>query len=152
MTVKETVGEQQADDDTTLLTTALSHYWAWYDGRYNRAFQIINYYLVATAILFTAYISAINGKHYSVAAALAIAGLGLTAPMAAAVLGEVSAAARAAPGLTELQKRMAGKLSINPIRMATSQAGRTQRRIAVAVTFGLSALLEISGLLYALIR
>jgi hypothetical protein len=72
--------------------------------------------------------------------------------MAAAVLGEVSAAARAAPGLTELQNRMAGKLSIDPIRMGTSRAGRTQRRIAVAVTFGLSALLEISGLLYALIH
>ena len=37
-------------------------------------------------------------EHYGVAAALAIAGLGLTAPMAAAVLGEVNAAARAAPG------------------------------------------------------
>jgi hypothetical protein len=72
--------------------------------------------------------------------------------MAAAVLGEVSAAARAGPGLAELQKRMAGKLSIDPIRMATFQAGRIQRRISVAVTFGLSALLQISGLLYALIH
>jgi|HubBroStandDraft_6_1064221.scaffolds.fasta_scaffold251206_2 hypothetical protein len=152
MAVSEPPGEQPPEDDTALLTTALSHYWAWYEGRYNRAFQIINYYLVATAILFTAYISAINGKHYDVAAALAIAGLGLTAPMAAAVLGEVNAATRAAAGLAELQNRMAGRLRIDPIRMATSHGGRTQRRVAVAVTFGLSALLQISGLLYALIR
>ena len=67
-------------------------------------------------------ISAINGKHYDVAAALAIAGLGLTALMAAAMLGEVNAAARAAPGLTELQNRMVGRLRIDPIRMATFQA------------------------------
>ena len=140
MTASEPPGEQPSGDDTALLTAALNHYWAWYDGRYNRAFQIVNYYLVAAAILFTAYISAINGKHYGVAAALAIGALGLTALMAAAVLGEVNAATRAAPGLSELQDRMAGRLRIDPIRMATFQAGRTQRRIAVAVTFGLSAL------------
>ena len=109
MTVSERPGEQPPEDDTALLTTALNHYWAWYDGRFSRAFQVINYYLVATAILFTAYISAINGKHYGIAAALAIAGLGLTAAMAAAVLGEANAAARAAPGLAELQNRLAGK-------------------------------------------
>lgn len=152
MAVSEPAGEQSPEDDSALLTTALNHYWAWYDGRFNRAFQIVNYYLVATAILFTAYVSAINGKHYGVAAALAIGALGLTALMAAAVLGETNAAARAAPGLSELQDRMAGRLRIDPIRMATFQRGRTQRRITVAVTFGLSALLQISGLLYALIH
>jgi hypothetical protein len=152
MAVSKPPGEQPPQDDAALLTAALNHYWAWYDGRYNRAFQVINYYLVATAILFTAYISAINGKHYGIAAALAIAGLGLTAAMAAAVLGEANAAARAAPGLAELQNRMAGRLRIDPIRMATFHAGRTQRRRSVAVTFGLSALLQISGLLYALIH
>ena len=124
------------------------------DGRFNRAFQIINYYLVATAILFTAYISAINGKHYGIAAALALAlaGLGLTAPMALAVLGEVNAGAWAAPGLMELHNRMASRLRIEPIHLAAIQAGRTQRRVGVAITFGLSSLLEFSGLLYALIH
>jgi len=94
-------GKQSPEDDTALLTTALNHYWAWYDGRYSRAFQGLNFYLVVTAILFTAYISAINGKHYG----LAIAGFGLTALTAAAVSGEVNAAARATPGLTQLQNR-----------------------------------------------
>ena len=112
---------QTSEDDTALLVAALNHYWTWLDGRFNRAFQIINYYLVATAILFTAYISAINGKHYGIAAALALAGLGLTAPMALAVLGEVNAGARAAPGLMELHNRMAIRLRIEPIHLAQSR-------------------------------
>ena len=152
MAVSEPPGGQPPEDDMTFFTTALSHYWAWYDGRYNRAFQIVNYYLVATAILFTAYVSAVNGKHYDVAVALAIAGLGLTTSMGAAVLGEVGAAARAQPGLAELQKRMADRLRIDPIPIARSRAARRQRRAAVALTFGLAALLQISGLLYALIH
>jgi len=152
MAVSEPPGEQSPEDDTALLTTALNHYWAWYDGGYSRALQLVNFYLVATAIVLTAYTSAINGKHYGIAAAIAIAGLGLTALAATAVLIEGNAAALAEPGLTELQNRMAGRLRVGPIRMHKFQAARTRRRVAVAVTFGLGSLLHIGALLYALIH
>jgi len=157
MITQPSPGEQSPEDDTALLTTALNHYWAWYDSRYSRALQLFNFYLVAIAILLTAYTSAINGKHYGIAAALAIAGLGMTALTAAAVLVEGNSAARSTPGLTELQIRMADRLRIKPIRAATFdlQAERTRRRgrvAAVAVTLGLAVLLDISALLYALIH
>jgi hypothetical protein len=150
MTASELPGAQPPEDDTALLTAALNHYWAAHDGRFNRAFQTINYYLVATAILFTGYTSGINGKHYG-EAALAIAALGITALTATGVLGNLDAAALTEPGLGELQHRMAGILRIDPIRTAAFPT-RTQRRIGAVFVFGLAALTQISGLLYALIH
>jgi hypothetical protein len=152
MAVSEPPGGQPPEDDTALLTAALNHYWAAYDAQTSRIYQVTNYYLVATAILFTAYASAINGKHYGIAAALAAAGLGFTALTAAVQLSQASDAAQAEPGLTELQHRIAGRLRVEPIRTATFQPGMTPRRVASAVTFGLTVLLQIGGLLYALIH
>ena len=77
MTTNESAGEQSPKDDTALLTAALNHSWTWYDGHMQRVLQLVNFYIVATAIVVTAYASAINGKHYGYAVALAIAGLAL---------------------------------------------------------------------------
>jgi hypothetical protein len=153
MTASEPLGEHPPEDGTALLTTALNHSWAWYEVQSSRAFQVLNYYLVAAAILFTAYTSAIDGKHNGVAAAIAVAGLGITGLTSAAALREANAAALAEPALEELQNRIASRLSIDLIRMTASQAGQMHRRAAAVVTtFGLAALLNISALLYAVIR
>jgi hypothetical protein len=153
MTISEPPGEQPPEDDTALLIAALNHYWVRYDGRRNRALQVINYYLVAGAILFTAYTSTINGKHYGAASALGLAGLGLTVVTAGIVLYEVNVADLARPAVTELQNRIADRLRLDPIHLATFQEGITgQRRRASVLTFGLAVLVNISAVLYAVIH
>lgn len=131
------------------MTAALNHTWAWYDGQTNHAIQVTNYYLLATAILFAAYTSAIKGKHYSIAVALAVAALALTAIATAFGLGMVGEAGLAQPALAELQYRIARKLNLDEIQIARRQAGKRARRASVIITFGSAALHNISALIYA---
>jgi hypothetical protein len=152
MTTSQAPGAQPPGDDTALLTAALDHAWAWYDGLSNRAFQIMNYYLVATAIIFAAYTSAINGKNYGLAVALAIAGLIFTAIATPGSLYEVIGGGRALPALDRLQARIADRLNLEDIRMARSRAGKAKRAAGVVVIFGLLALADISALIYAALQ
>ena len=52
--------------------------WAEYDAEIARGLQVANYYIVATAVVATAYVAAINGKHYLIAAVLALSEMTLT--------------------------------------------------------------------------
>jgi hypothetical protein len=152
MTISEPPGEQPPGDDTALLTAALSHSWAWYDALTSRAIQGVNYYIVATAVAITAYISAINGKHYGLAAALAVAGLALTVIACAGVFYLVNTAALAEPALTEMQERIGDRLRTDSMRIARLQIGIRQRRAGAIALFGPAAAFDVSALLYALIH
>jgi hypothetical protein len=147
-----TASEPPTGDDTALLTAALSHTWAWYDENSNRAIQGVNYFIVATAVVITAYIGAINGKHNGLAAALAVAGLALTVITCAGVFYLVNVAALAEPALTEMQERIGDRLRTDSMRIARLQIRIRLRRAAAIALFAPAAAFDVGALLYALTR
>ena len=74
MAVPNPPDESPPGDDTALLVAALNHAWSWYDARISRGLQVVNYFLVAVAILANAYVFAINGKQYVIVGLLGLSG------------------------------------------------------------------------------
>lgn len=156
MTTSEPLGEQPPEDDTALLIAALNHAWAWDDARVNRGLQVVNYFLVASAVLATAYVGAINGKHYPIAAVIALSETALAAVTYTIGSRERRMASAAQRPLAELQARIADRLMISAFRIggpAGAAAGSWfSIRLYVRTMFGLVVLLSVGAALYAMIH
>lgn len=141
-------GEQESEDGQALLVATLNQAWAQYDAEVNRGFQVINYYIVATAVVATAYVSAINGKHYLIAAALALSEMVLTTVTFLMWLRQRQAAYPSALALRELQGRVDAKLKMESVRVDRTAS----TRLIAPVTLGLALAADLGALLYALIH
>lgn len=162
MTTSEPAGEQRPEDDTALLTAALNHSWTWYDEHMKRVFQLINFYIVATALLVTAYANSINKKQYGFAVALAVAGLAITAIASASALNQARAGGKADKPLREMQDEIArrlkagrpeaSRLEASSFRMVERQRGIEHTAPAAGIMVGLAALLFVVALIYAALQ
>ena len=128
--LREHPGMTDSKDDTASSSSPPSdHSWTWYDEHMKRVFQLINFYIVATALLVTAYASAINGEHYGYAVALAIAGLVITAIASASGINQATAGGKAAASRSARCKtRSPPDLKADSIRIVEHQGGIQQTR------------------------
>jgi hypothetical protein len=152
MTISQSPRIQSPQDETALLTAALNHSWTWYDEHMKRVFQLINFFIVATALLVTAYANSINGKHYGFAIALAVVGLVLTAIASASALNQATAGGKAQDALRDMEDRIACRLIADSIRIVKHQGGIRHTRVAAVITVGLAAGLFVAALIYAAIQ
>ena len=89
----------------------------WYNANIDRGLQVVNYFLVATAILATAYVSAINGKHYPIAAGPAVTGIALTTLTLVIGMRQREVAYPESRMMAELDARIIQKLKIESVRL-----------------------------------
>jgi steroid 5-alpha reductase family enzyme len=91
--------------DVALLTIALDHAMRWLEFRITNGLQVLNFFLLAAAVMSAAYVSAINGRLHAVAGVIAL--LGVAAAGAAYFVGkrqrEVAQLAHA-PGLRRVPR------------------------------------------------
>jgi hypothetical protein len=152
MTDREPPGEQPPGDDTALLIAALDHSWTWYDEHMKRVFQLVNFYIVATALLVTAYANSINKKQYGFAVALAVAGLVITAIASASALNQATAGGKAELPLDQMQDRIADRLRVGSFRMVERQGGIRYKPAVAGILVVLAAGLSIAAPIYAATR
>ena len=151
MAVRKSADKDQSGDDTALLIAALSHSTGWYEARIDRGLEVVNYFVVAGAVLATAYVSAISGKHYAIAVVISLSGTALAALAFLIGRRQRHRAAEAEPALAELQARVAKRLDIDSFRVV--QLGSAKRReAAVRIAFGLAILLSLGSVIYALVH
>lgn len=137
----------QAQDRKGLLTIALDHAWRWYDFRWGQAIQIINFFVLAAAVMSAAYVSAINANHRGIAAAVALLGSVASASTYVVSIRIVNFAELASEPLKEIQDQLATALDIDSIRLierrrshrggraSSSTVAKAMFAIAISVCF-----------------
>jgi hypothetical protein len=103
------------DNDHAKLAIALDHSWRWFELRLSHGMQMVNFGVVAFALLSAAYVSALGYKLYAIAGAVAL--------LAAAVAIAAYLTARrqrqigwiAAEAIRQIQRRLAEDLDIKSL-------------------------------------
>lgn len=146
----------QDRDDVALLTTALDHAWRWYELRLGYVIQVVNFFLLAAAVMSAAYVSALNGRHYGVAGAIAlVAGAVSSVAYLVSTLQADMAWLGLAP-IDDIEDRLAGALDIDSLRLVKRHQDTRRlpanraRATAVRIIFpSIASALSVAAAVYA---
>jgi uncharacterized membrane protein len=143
--------------DTDLLVSALDHVARWDEIHRSSALQVINFFLLAAAVIGTAYVSALNGHQDAIAGVVALAGGAAAGATYLIFRRQGDIAHLADEPLREIQGRIADKLGIDSLRMAERVPFRAQikwRRstFIVNTSFPLLIALSFAAALYAWLK
>jgi hypothetical protein len=137
-----------------LLTAALDHAWKWWEFRISNGLQVLNFFLLAAAVMAAAYVSALGSHLHLVVAAVAV--LGAAVSSAAYVVGkrQSDVAGLAVEPLREIQARLAESLGIETLRMVDRYQGIQRRRLpggraAAQLMFPVAAVASTAAAVYA---
>lgn len=147
-------GTDKGQQDIALLTVALEHATRWYEFRTSNGLQVLNFFLLASAVMSAAYVSAINGRLHAVAGAIALVGLAVSSGTYLVGRRQRDDARLAEVPIMEIQARLAADLSIDSMRMVEHSV--EHRKIwwhsattTAHVIFPLAAALCIAAAVYA---
>ena len=135
------------EDDHAKLATALDHSWRWFELRISHGMQMLNFAVVAFALLSAAYVSALSNKLYDIAGGVAMlaAAVAITAYLTARRQRQIGWIA--AEPIREIQRRLAADLGIDSLRILDrSPAARSHWRSAMWLATALHAVVLVTCL------
>ena len=140
--------------DVQLLSIALDHVSHWHEFRISNGLQVLNYFLVASAILATAYVSAINDKLNAIAGIISLLGVAVSAASYFAGKQQRDIALLAITPYRIIQDRLADALGIDSLRIierTDEYLGTTRHRQARSANliFPLAATVSTFATIYA---
>jgi hypothetical protein len=143
--------------DTDLLIAALEHVTRWNEFYRTSALQVVNFFLLAGAVVGAAYVSALNGHQNAIAGAVALAGGAAAGATYLIFRRQGSKAQLADEPLREIQNLFADRLGIDSLRIMERIPfrGRVnwQRSIIIVnVSFPVIVALSFTAALYAWLR
>jgi hypothetical protein len=155
-------GRDQADSaevsapETSLdsIAIALEHVTKWREFYTTSGLQVLYFFLVAAALLSTAYVSALNGRLHVVAGVIALGGVALSGTAYLVGRRQRDVARLADPPMAELESRLACIARVDSLRMS-QQAEESRRQwwrnatVMANVMFPMAAVVSVAAALYA---
>ena len=145
---------EQPPDDVQLLIAAIDHAWQWWEFRIGNGLQVLNFFLLASAIMVAAYVSALGSHLYIVASAIGLIGAIVSSATFLVGKRQSDVANLGAAPMTELQSRLASALNIDSLRMVerypSSRSLPIGGRAAAYLIFPITLIASMAATAYAL--